>query len=213
MTYPFHVDVQRYFPDFDYRQCAGDRAVICDYRDPGNFVGHQQRAVTVYWALKLCGPLDLGIDMGTPRGLTPYCIHVDVNGTGRPHPAYGGGYLADVVHDAGTVAPFFSPGAFPYVASNHSLEHMPSVGDDGVAKILDDWIGLLRPGGVLAMVIPDNDHFDVMACDKDHRHAWGAKDFRARVLDKVKAPREIIEYDTLANNFSFNVILRKTAGP
>ena len=60
--YPFHHEVQK-CPDFNYREPAGDRVVICDMRNPGNMVGHQQRAVSCWWALKQCGPTDLGLDL------------------------------------------------------------------------------------------------------------------------------------------------------
>jgi predicted SAM-dependent methyltransferase len=156
--------------------------------------------------------MNMGLDLGSPKGMTPFCIHTDIFGSGAVHPFYGGGrYLADVVHDAGDVS-IFPTDAWSYIASNHSLEHMNVPGDEGTVDLLERWVALLRQGGVLAMVIPDNDHFDVLASDRDHRHAWGAKDFRTRVLDRVleKTGMQLVEYDTLDNHFSFNVILRKT---
>lgn len=210
-----HAQVLPFFPDYKYWAPAADRdvppSVLRDMRHPKNAVGHQQRALTVYWALRMCGPLDLGLDVGSHRGLTPYCVHVDLYGDGRVHPFYGGGpYRSDVVADAMKLSVFPSD-TFPLVASNHSLEHMP--GDDGaiVNMLRNEWLRVLRPGGVLAMCVPDNDHFDVMASDKDHKNAWGARDFRPRVLDRVLAGGgvELIEYDTLDNHFSFNVVLRK----
>lgn len=207
MTYHFHEEVQRYFPGFDYRSPAGDRSVLCDMRNPGNMVGHQQRAFSCWWALKQCNPLDLGLDLGSPRGLTPYCIHVDIFGTGAPHPFYGGGpYLADVARDASDVS-MFPESAFPFINSNHSLEHMP--GD--IVELLLRWTSRLRPNGILAMVLPDNAHFDVMASDKDHKNAWSATDFKPRVLGPLlaRSSLELLEYDTLQNHFSFDVVLRK----
>lgn len=209
--YPFHEEAQKHFPGFDYRAPVGDRAVVCDYRHPGNQVGHQQRSFTVYWALKKCGPLDLGLDFGSPKGMTPHCIHVDVFGGGGTHPFYGGGrYLADVARDACDTS-IYPDDAFPYVASNHSLEHMAVPGDDGAADLLARWIRKLRGGGLLALVLPDNDHFDVLASDRDHKHAWGHSDFRRRVLDRALelGGARLLEYDTLDNHFSFNALLEK----
>ena len=212
MTYPFHEEVQKYFPGFDYKNPSGDRSVLCDMRNPGNMVGHQQRAFSVHWALKTCSPTDLGLDLGSPRGLTPYCVHVDIFGNGRSHPFYGGGrYLSDVVYDAARAPEIFPQDTFPFISSNHSLEHMAASGDDGIVSLLHGWLALLRQGGILAMIVPDNDHFDVMKSDKDHRHAWGARDFRPRVLDKLLAQNtsELLDYNTLQNHFSFDVVLRK----
>jgi hypothetical protein len=211
--YPdIHSGTCDYFPDFDYRNCVGDRSVICDMRNPKNMVGHQQRAFTVWWALEKCGPTDPGLDLGSPKGLTPFCIHVDVFGDGGVHPFYGGGaYQADIAFDATRIWSIVPWNSLPHIASNHSLEHMPADGDTGIQLMLCKWIALLRPGGVLAMLIPDNDDFDVMASDKDHKHAWGHSDFRRRVLDRVLAEgtSKLIEYNTMDNHFSFNVVLER----
>ncbi len=211
MTYPFHVQVQEFFKDFDYRNPAPEIRERCDMSRPDNVVGHQQRAFSTYWAIQKCSPTDLGLDFGSPKGLTPYCVSVDVFGDGSVHPFYGGGrYMADVVRDAADVS-CFPKDAWPLVNSNHSLEHMTAPGDAGIVSLLESWFSLLRPGGVLAMIVPDNDYFDVMASDKDHRHAWGHTDFRARVLDETirRTGAELVDYDTLNNKFSFDVVLRK----
>lgn len=210
--YSFHEETQKYFPGFDYRNPVGNRDEICDMRSPKNMVGHQQRAFSVWWALQTCSPTDLGLDLGSPRGLTPHCIHVDIFGDGRVHPFYGGGpYRADVVWDAAKAIEIFPTGTFPFIGSNHSLEHMKVQGDAAIVDVLSSWLSLLRPGGILAMIVPDNAHFDVLASDKDHSHAWSATDFRPRVLDPLLAlgTSELIEHDTLNNHFSFNVVLKK----
>lgn len=219
MKYPFHEETQKWFPDFDYRKPNGDRNVICDMRDPNNGVGYQQRAFSCWWALERCGPLDLGLDLGSPRGLTPHCIHVDVFGNGDSHPFYGGGaYRADVTIDASHLG-IFPKDTFPLVMSNHSLEHMGSLrvtpitlldSDSEIVHILrNEWIRVLRPGGILAMIVPDNDAFDVLAGDKDHKHAWGASDFKFRITDHLSDLVELVDFDTLRNHHSFDVVLRK----
>jgi len=62
------------------------------------------------------------------------------------------------------------------------------------------------------MVVPDNDFWDVMGSDPNHFHAWGAKDFRPRVLDALlrDTGATLVEYDTLGNHYSFNVVVRKS---
>lgn len=209
--YPFHQQVQSFFPDFDYRNPSPDVRALCDMRRPDNVVGHQQRAVSTYWAVQKCSAIDLGLDLGSPKGLTPYCVSVDLFGDGGPHPFYGGGrYIADVVEDAAHMK-CFPRDAWPLVSSNHSLEHIPADGDEGIVQVLEDWFSFLRSGGILAMVVPDNAHFDVMASDKNHYHAWSNADFRPRVLDEMlrRTGAELIDYNTLQNYFSFDVVLRK----
>lgn len=214
VRYPgVYEHIQDIFPEFNYAQPAPDldRARL-KITHPNNVVGHQQRAVTIYWAYKQCNALDLGLDFGSHRGLTPFCAHVDRWYDNRKdHPVYGGVHPADVVADCAEPEKVFSRNCYPYIASNHSLEHMPAPGDDGVVDLLARWVDLLRSGGVLAMVVPDNDHFDVMASDRDHKHAWGHKDFRPRVLDKLltRGAVELVEFDSLDNAYSFQVVLRK----
>jgi hypothetical protein len=212
-THPnVHPIVRDFYPDFDYHSPAKDREVIRDMSDPRNVTGHQQRAVTIWWALKMCSPIDLGLDIGSHRGLTPFCIHIDRFYDGKtPHPSYGGVLSADVVMDCTRLDGIFPPATFPYIASNHSLEHMPG-NDIQIVDILASWMCLLRHGGVLAMVIPDNAHFPVLQSDPDHKNAWSHIDFRPRVLNPLFARGgvEIVEYDTLDNHYSFQVVLRKT---
>jgi hypothetical protein len=208
-----HAAVCEYFPDFDYRTCVGDRNIICrmDSGD-GNKVGHQQRAFSVWWALETCGPLDLGLDIGAHRGLTPFGIHLDkFYDNKNAHPFYGGVTGADVVADGTKLHDLLPPSTFPCIGSNHSLEHMPVNGDAGTVELLKGWMSLLRPGGILAMVVPDNDWWDVMSSDRDHKNAWGARNFRPRVLDAVlrDTGATLVEYDTLDNHYSFNVVVRK----
>lgn len=259
-----HEDVQRIFPEFNYLQPSppGMRDVYCDMSHPKNRVGDQQRAFSCFWAMRSCNSLDLGLDLGSTRGLTPYCIHVDRYADGGANPLYVGEVAgrdpvwADVVCDMADLSVFPS-GCFPLVMSNHSLEHadvtrlapeappFPAVVgtheerhkdprlvawlaeyskwrdayDAGVVRMLrEQWVRVLRrpiqrhrmePGGVLALCVPDGAYFDVFASDPDHKHSWTHDDFRPRVLDKLLDLVEVLEYDTLKNNFSFNVVARR----
>ena len=106
-----YVELRSFFPDFDYRKCVGDRNIICRMDSgAGNKVGHQQRAFSTWWGIEMCGPMDPGIDVGSHRGLTPFCIHVDKLYDGvHPHPFYGGVASGDVVMDAVAMPTVFPP--------------------------------------------------------------------------------------------------------
>lgn len=204
-----HAEVCKFFPDFDYRNPVPGAVTVMG--PSNNCVGHQQRAFQTWWSIQQCGPLDLGLDIGAHRGLSPFCIHVDkYYDNQNAHPYYGGVIGCDVVADATSVA-MFPKGVFPLIGSNHSLEHMPVDGDGGTVELLKTWVGLLRQGGVIALIVPDNWYWDVKASDADHKHAWSHIDFRGRVLDRAVAEAncELVEYDTLKNNFAFNAVIRK----
>lgn len=243
--YPFFASVLEHFPDFDYNNPIGNRDVICDMSNPGNMVGQQQRAFIVYWALKQCSLLDLGLDLGSNRSFTPFAIHVDKYGDGAPNPLYPHDVspsVSDVIADMCDLS-MFPSNTFAYVASNHSLEHIDTskhifstaslsreiwLGDTEkgkyggvyeqymaetdavIVKVLrEHWIRVLRPGGILAMVVPDHAYVNVFDADKDHKHAWMHFDFNKRILAYLSDLIDVVEYDTLKNNFSINVVLRK----
>lgn len=227
-VYPFHPDVQKCFPGFWYAHPAPGVQVSMRAGE-GNACGHQQRAVTTWWALKMCDPMQLGLDLGAHQGLTPYCIHVDKFYTGAAeHPFYGGLGRGHVIADAADLSMIPSE-SVPYLASNHSLEHMGAErfggGEGGILRmIVEEWLRVLRPDGILAMVVPDNAFWDVLKSDRDHKHAWSSTDrdfrggrgnnFRRAILEPVLAAgtTDLVEYNTLDNHFSFNVVLRKKDG-
>jgi len=79
--------------------------------------------------------------------------------------------------------------------------------------VLELWLSKLRPGGVLAMIVPDGAYWDVMGSDKDHKPGpWHHGDFRPRVLDKFlqRTGVQLLQFDTLGNRFSFDVVVRKS---
>jgi SAM-dependent methyltransferase len=62
----------------------------------------------------------------------------------------------DVEHgDAQCIRKYFSPGIFDCVHSSHCLEHMRDVG-----AALEQWWGLVKPGGYLVIVVPHEDLYE-----------------------------------------------------
>jgi SAM-dependent methyltransferase len=226
-AYPHvHAQVLPHFPLFDYRKPAGDPRVVLDYSNPGNQVGHQQRAHSVWWAIEKGGPTDQGLDIGSGKGLTPFACHVDLYGTGEIHPQerYSGHdarnrpapspYFSDIAWEGTEIDKLVPKGSVPFIVSNHSLEHMPPARSDaGIVQVIQRWMDLLRPGGVLAMVIPDNDFHDVLSMDQDHKNAWGGSDFERRILAPVigGGKARVVEFNTFSNRFSFDVVLERVS--
>lgn len=106
---------------------------------------------------------------------------------------------------AGAISPFCS-GSFPLVIANHVAEHMQG---DFAYVLRMQWLRVLEIGGYCAMVIPDHQHHNVFDMDKSHVHGWSPATFASEVLTKIQDITEVVEFDTLANHWSFNVVLRR----
>lgn len=70
---------------------------------------------------------------------------------------------ADISADASDLY-FIPDGTVDSVVSRHCFEHLP----DPVAT-LKEWLRILRKGGLLSMVTPDDTHHDFLNMDKDHK--------------------------------------------
>lgn len=192
-----------FFHEYDYRRPAVDPARL-DFRRPDNVTGHQQRTFNVWWAIEQCWKTGgVGLEIGSGGVHTPWCLSTDAYATDK-HPVYGGGCHPHMVIDASKPLPF-EAGSFSLVLANHVVEHVP--GD--VVAVLRDWVRVLAPGGVLGLILPDQQYVDVLAIDKSHCHNWTAPDFLASVVNPLLDAADLLEFDTLGNHFSYNAVMRK----
>lgn len=197
-----HPEVLECIPDFDYLHPKHPE--LCDMSRTDNVVGQQQRAFSVWWALDQCLPTGRpGLDIGSGSEITPWTIGIDQYR--GEHPVYTGLCLPTIVC-RGEDLSMFGDAFFTLVLSNHSIEHMEG---DIVSMLRCQWLRVLEPGRYLAMVVPDNAYFDVLACDPSHVNAWTAVEFEEQIITPLLDIVEVREFDTLNNNFSFNVVLRK----
>jgi len=201
-----HPQVREHFPDFDYHTPAHPE--LLDMRRPDNITGHWQRTFSVYWALKQClSTGKVGLDIGSGGCITPYTIGMD-RYVGE-HPFYGG-TCRPTMRCCGEDLSVFSSDIFPLVLSNHSIEHMEVTGDAGVVCMLrEHWLRVLEPGGILAMIVPDNAHCDVLAIDKSHFHAWTANEFRHNIVGHLCDLVAVLEYNAFCTYHSFECVLQK----
>jgi hypothetical protein len=193
-----------FFDAYDYRRPLVEESRL-DYRLPDNVVGHQQRCVNVWWAIEQCWRTGgVGLEVGSGGVHTPWCLSTD-GYSGESHPTYGGTCRPHMVAPGEDLS-VFADGSFSLVLGNHVVEHL----DGDAAEILRaHWLRVLRPGGILAVVLPDQEHVDVMRIDASHRHAWTAAEFLDRVVGRLLDVGEIIEFDTLQNHFSYQAVLRR----
>ena len=195
----------QFFSDYDYHKLAdGIDPARLDYRRLDNLTGHQQRCFAVYWALKGASHGAIGVDMGCGEVIHPCCLGIDKY-QGDAHPNYPSptkaNYRPHIVLRADKPLPF-TDSCFDFLISLHSLEHMADT-----VWTLKEWIRIVKPGGILAVVMPDAKYGSPM--DKDHKVDYSAEEFKADVLAEVDDLVEVVEFDTFNNHFSFNVVLRK----
>ncbi len=194
--------LREYFPDYDYRRPV--YPVRVDFSRSDNITGHQQRAFNVWWAIEQCWKTgSVGLELGSGGVHTPWCLSTDAYLTDN-HPVYGGACKPHMALSAHERLPF-NDGSFSLVLANHVVEHMP--GD--VPAILRDWLRVIKPGGVLGVILPDQQYVDVLAIDKDHKQAWTAQQFRDQVCAPLADVADLVEFDTLKNKFSYEAVLRK----
>ena len=79
---------------------------------------------------------------------------------------------------------------------------------DNTLDTLKEWIRVLKSGGCLYLIMPD-EKFKHYPEDKTHKAHFSASEFEEEILSQIRELVKIIEYDTFANSFSFNCLLRK----
>ena len=97
---------------------------------------------------------------------------------------------------------------YAIIESSHSLEHM-----ENTEWTLREWIRILKPGGLLLIVVPDGEfHKHDMSLEKPLGERcfieWDANDFD-KCLKKMTDVIDIIQFNTRKNRFDIDIVLRK----
>jgi len=234
---PIHDQVLPYFPFYDTSK--PDEQAILDYSMADNVVGHQQRAFICYWALRAFSESNgvPGIDAGGAGVDTPGCISLDIVGVGEIPPGGSGPHNGVHIKRDVTKLEDFGTDTFSCFISNHLIEHLPcdqtctllieagkemkrqefrkQLGCPGleVVPYLQEWIRILKPGGYLACIIPDEaaalaGNSSVFFQDMSHQHAWHADQFEEVILKQLRGVK-IIQFNSLFNRFSFDFVVQK----
>ena len=186
--------LKEFVPGLDYHKMNSD------YRSSNNFVGHIQRAVVIYWAIKEYERTGgIGLEPGCGQAVSPFCVGTDYY-SGDMHPVYGGGYYPHV-RCMGEILPFKND-VFDFIVSHHSLEHMRDT-----EKTLREWLRVLKAGGRIAIVMPDKRYGPFG--DPSHVSECTPQEF-GNVLKRIENIN-IIELDTLKNHFSFDAVIEKSS--
>jgi len=225
-----HAYLLDYFLDYDYRQPIEPHRL--DIRRPDNIVGYWQRACMIWWAIEGRGKTgDIGLELGSAGVRTPWCLGTDVR-TGlrshypmekpvgerevvKGHTRVDCNFVGFVGHrqdegcaDTALVLGLdaFQPESFGAILTSHVLEHTP----DNPIETLTRWRTLLKPGGVIACVIPDQDYGDVMQMDPDHKHAWRGREFGRDIARQIPGLK-VLEHtaETQPNYHSFLTVWQR----
>jgi hypothetical protein len=116
-----------------------------------------------------------GIDIGSSRDpITRFCVAFDRSD--YPEVTHRGDAATLTLHDP--EGGKFLPEMFDWVYSSHCLEDF----EDTVAT-LKEWLGVLRPGGILALYVPNPDHYT--PSNTDHKHAGWRPDELAAITESL----------------------------
>lgn len=150
-----------------------------------------------------------GIDVGCGSNKThPDAIGVDIVpgwSPGAIGSEKGRVSCADVC-TSGDHLEMFADGSLDYIIARHNIEHYVDV-----VHTLREWWRVLRPGGTLALVIPDDEEVDTIKLDPSHKHAFAQESFVSLV--QAIGGFEIRETGVCLPGWSFKCVLTKDGGP
>ena len=145
-----------------------------------------------------------GADIGAgARSIWPEIIRVDIDEKVKPDILASGDKLP------------FKDGEFDYITSIHSFEHF-----EDQRKTLKEWLRVIRPGGIIAIVHPDVFYTKYQKTESDnpdlkknpfnfHYHEQTADSFVLMLQSWTDLPFRILDYGIACANWSFYTILRK----
>ena len=102
----------------------------------------------------------------------------------------------------------FEDNSVDYIVSSHAIEHMLDV-----EKAFNEWVRVLKPGGLMAHKMPDVKYFQHDNDNPNHTqpelapNEMSADEMRA-ILDKIDG-MEVLLFNTHQNNFDFDILARK----
>jgi ubiquinone/menaquinone biosynthesis C-methylase UbiE len=137
--------------------------------------------------------------------VTPACIGVDLlarGEIGRYGVVAGRASVADI-QSSGDDLPMFADGELDFVVARHNLEHYVDV-----VKTLEEWRRVLRPGGALAVVVPDERAGDTVFLDPTHKHCFTPESLERLV--RVLGGFEEIRTSVVIPGWSFLLSTRRS---
>lgn len=148
-----------------------------------------------------------GLDVGCGNNKTSdNCIGVDIlarGSIGTEGGITGGRSEADVCA-SGDDLHMFSAGEVDFVVARHNLEHYVDV-----LKTLQEWKRVLRPGGLLIVVLPDERFRNTIALDVTHKHAFTPESYLRYI--RALGDFDVVTVADAIPGWSFLAVCRKAA--
>ena len=119
--------------------------------------------------------------------------------------------------DAQRILEYFAPGSFDCVHSSHCLEHMSDV-----RAALSGWWALVKPGGYLIIVVPDEDLYEQGAWpslfNSDHKatfrigksESWSPVSYDIEALAKALPGADVIDARVQDHGYDRKLLRRLT---
>ena len=149
-----------------------------------------------------------GIEVGCGHRKThPNVIGVDLlegGSTGEYGVVKDQTSVADICA-SGDHMPMFQDNEMDFVINRHVLEHFQDP-----LKAIEEWKRILKPGGLLGIVTPDDRNCNTIALDPTHKHVFTPDSFR-RIMRYMGGFNEIFVGDCL-KDWSFVAIYQKQGG-
>ncbi len=150
-----------------------------------------------YWVyekealLQFCKNMGKGANVGCGhRKISEKAIGIDIDKNSA----------ADIICP-GDILPFRN-GELDYVVSCHALEHF-----DDTGRVLSEWKRVVRRGGVIGIVVPDDRIIDTLSLNPDHKKAF-TPEIMIEEVERVGGLKiEVLQ--EIVDAWSFGCILRK----
>ncbi len=147
-----------------------------------------------------------GIDVGCGHRKThENCIGVDIipSGSMGEVGCITGKEIVSDICASGDNLHMFNNQELDFVISRHNLEHYVDV-----IKTLTEWKRVLKSGGIMAVILPDESSINTISLDPTHKHVFTPDSF-LRYIELIGG-FEVIKVDKVISNWSFICVLKKT---
>lgn len=140
-----------------------------------------------------------GLDLGcSNKKKINFAIGIDQNRCGGKTP--------ELIWDGTKELPFRDE-TLDFICGSHVIEHIKDP-----VQAIEDWMGKLKVGGILLLIVPHKRFIPNMGTpegDPTHVADYLPEDFIKIVLEKLTIKYKMLSFNTINNNWSFEVFLEK----